>query len=157
QLFVETSGSSEVAGGAVSVSETAGAEIEAISGPDELAYVIFTSGSTGMPKGVMIAQRGMLNHLHVKCRDLGLGATDVVAQNAPQSFDISIWQMLSPLLVGARVEIISDEEGRDPAELLKTVEERGVTVLETVPSMLRAMVEWAESADGARPGLGRLR
>ncbi|MGH9936775.1 MAG: condensation domain-containing protein, partial [Blastocatellia bacterium] len=67
QLFVETAGLTEVAGGVVSVGEEIGAEIEAMLGPDELAYVIYTSGSTGTPKGVMIEQRGMLNHLHAKC------------------------------------------------------------------------------------------
>src|SRR5215204_25466 len=33
------------------------------SGSRHLAYVIYTSGTTGTPKGVMVEQRGMVNHL----------------------------------------------------------------------------------------------
>ncbi len=56
--------------------------------PDQLAYVYFTSGSTGEPKGAMCEHAGMLNHLFAKIEDLKIGAGDVVAQTAPQCFDI---------------------------------------------------------------------
>ena len=79
--------------------------------------MIYTSGSTGVPKGAMIEQRGLLNHLLSKISDLGLSASDVIAQTAPQSFDISIWQFLAALMVGGRVHICADEEVRDPALL----------------------------------------
>ena len=61
--------------------------------PDQLAYIYFTSGSTGEPKGVMCEHAGMLNHLFAKIEDLGIGDGDVVAQTAPQCFDISLWQL----------------------------------------------------------------
>src|SRR5438093_9706944 len=57
--------------------------------PDQLAYIYFTSGSTGEPKGVMCEHAGMLNHVCAKIHDLGIGEGDVVAQTAPQCFDIS--------------------------------------------------------------------
>ena len=85
--------------------------------PSSLACVIYTSGSTGVPKGAMIEQRGMFNHLLSKISDLELSASDVVAQTSPQSFVISVWQFLAPLMVGARVHICADEEMRDPALL----------------------------------------
>ena len=53
--------------------------------PHSLAYVIYTSGSTGVPKGAMIEQRGMVNHLYAKIEDLALTAKDKVAQTASQS------------------------------------------------------------------------
>ncbi|MBV8858955.1 MAG: non-ribosomal peptide synthetase, partial [Acidobacteria bacterium] len=107
------------------------------AGPRSLAYVIYTSGSTGAPKGAMVEHRGMLNHLLAKVSDLALSPADVVAQTAPLCFDISVWQMLSPLAAGARVEVIPDERAHDPARLLESVSRRGVTVLEVVPSLLR--------------------
>jgi amino acid adenylation domain-containing protein len=110
-------------------------------GPDSLAYVIFTSGSTGLPKGAMIEHKGMLNHLYAKCLDLDLTAADTVAQNAPQSFDISVWQFLSALLVGGRVHIFDDEVARDPEQLLAEVAANEITILEVVPSVLRVMIE----------------
>ncbi|MEH2504040.1 acyl-CoA synthetase (AMP-forming)/AMP-acid ligase II/aryl carrier-like protein [Bradyrhizobium sp. AZCC 1578] len=69
-------------------------------GPSSLAYVIYTSGSTGVPKGAMVEQRGLFNHLCSQIFDLQLSASDVVAQTAPQSFVIAVWQFLAPLMIG---------------------------------------------------------
>ena len=85
------------------------------AGASSLAYVIYTSGSTGVPKGAMIEQRGLINHLLSKISDLELSASDVVAQTSPQSFVISVWQFLAALMVGARVHICADEKVQDPA------------------------------------------
>ncbi len=108
--------------------------------PDNLAYVIFTSGSTGKPKGAMLEQGGMLNHLFAKVTDLQLTATDVVAQTASQTFDISIWQFLVALVVGGRVEVVPQETVADPALLVELVERQQVSILEIVPSLLRMML-----------------
>ncbi|HVG10917.1 MAG TPA: amino acid adenylation domain-containing protein [Thermoanaerobaculia bacterium] len=122
-----------------------------------LAYVIFTSGSTGRPKGAMVEQRGMLNHLLTKIGELHLTGADTVAQTASQCFDISVWQLLAALLVGGRVTIVDDEVAHDPVGLLDEIGPSGTTVLETVPSLLAAMVEEAEKRWTARPGLAALR
>src|SRR3989475_12116693 len=77
--------------------------------PDQLAYIFFTSGSTGEPKGSMCEHAGMLNHLFAKIDDLGICEGDVVAQTGPQCFDISLWQLVSALLVGGRTLIVEQE------------------------------------------------
>jgi amino acid adenylation domain-containing protein/non-ribosomal peptide synthase protein (TIGR01720 family) len=122
----------------------AGAPRAARRAREQLAYVIYTSGSTGAPKGAMVEQRGMLNHLEAKIADLHLGPDDVVAQTASQCFDVSVWQFLAALLVGGRVLILGDEISHDPQRLLAAASEAGVTVLETVPSMLRGMLDACE-------------
>lgn len=119
--------------------------------PGDLAYVIYTSGSTGVPKGAMVEHRGMLNHLYAKIHDLELAATDIVAQNSPQSFDISVWQFLAALLAGGQTCIFPDEVAFDPAALLGQVDDQGVTVFEATPSLLRPMLDVA----GDAPGRGR--
>ncbi len=124
--------------------------------PGSLAYVIYTSGSTGKPKGAMVEQRGMLNHLFAKVVDLELTAADVVAQTAPACFDISVWQMLAPLAVGGCVEIFDDETVRDPVGLLEEIETCGVSILEIVPSMLRAVLDEVQCR-AAPPALATLR
>ena len=68
--------------------------------PGQLAYIYFTSGSTGQPKGAMCEHAGLINHLYAKVDDLDLGPDDVVTQTASQCFDISLWQLVAPLLVG---------------------------------------------------------
>jgi amino acid adenylation domain-containing protein len=140
-----------------SVLEEGGARGRAAARPGELAYVIFTSGSTGRPKGAMVEHQGMLNHLWGKVRDLDLSAGDVVAQTASQSFDISVWQLVAALMVGGRVEVVADEEVREPQKLLAAVASRGVTILELVPSMLGFVLEEIERQGESRPPLAALR
>ena len=127
------------------------------SGAEGLAYILFTSGSTGVPKGVMVERPGMLNHLWIKIESLGLSAADVVAQNASQGFDISIWQLLSALLAGGRVHIVDDEAALDPAKLLREVATEGVTVLELVPSLLAVLLDTAARRPGGPAELPFLR
>jgi amino acid adenylation domain-containing protein/non-ribosomal peptide synthase protein (TIGR01720 family) len=110
------------------------------SGPDNLAYVIYTSGSTGLPKGVMVEQRGMLNNQLSKVPYLGLSDADVIAQTASQSFDISVWQFLAAPLFGARVDIVPNTIAHDPQGLLAHVQAQGITVLESVPSLIQGML-----------------
>ncbi|AIR91418.1 non-ribosomal peptide synthase/polyketide synthase [Pseudomonas cremoricolorata] len=121
------------------------------SGPQHLAYVIYTSGSTGLPKGVMVEQRGMLNNQLSKVPYLGLDEHDVIAQTASQSFDISVWQFLAAPLFGACVEIVPNAIAHDPQALLAHVEASGISVLESVPSLIQGMLA------GTGQALGRLR
>lgn len=125
------------------------------SDPRSLAYVLYTSGSTGLPKGAMVEHAGLLNHLRAKVEALNLGSQDIVAQTASQCFDISVWQLFAPLLVGGSADVMEDDLSRNPARLLR--EMGRVTVLEVVPSVLRGMIEEAERLGTARPPAGKLR
>ncbi|TYB42715.1 amino acid adenylation domain-containing protein [Actinomadura chibensis] len=119
---------------------------------DQPRYVLFTSGSTGRPKGAVVEHRGMLNHLWAKIVDLGLTGADVLAFTAPLGFDISIWQMLCPLLVGGRVDVVGDGAAHDPAAFARLCDANGSTVVELVPAMVGHLL------DGLPPGaLPRLR
>ena len=122
--------------------------------PEAAAYVIFTSGSTGRPKPVAVPRAGMINHLLAKVEDLGLTATDQVVHNALVTVDISVWQMLAPLLVGGTVRVVDREVARDPRALFETARSGGATVLEVVPSLLAAALD---SLAGDTAELGGLR
>jgi non-ribosomal peptide synthetase-like protein len=121
--------------------------------PGQLAYIYFTSGSTGEPKGAMCEHGGMLNHLYAKIDDLGLGEGDVVAQVAPQSFDISLWQLVSALLVGGRTLIVEQELILDIEEFVERVAGRRVNVLQVVPSYLEALLSYLEEFPRELPDL----
>ncbi len=113
--------------------------------PESLAYVLFTSGSTGTPKGVMVEQRGMLNNMFGHRLSLGLSEYDRVAQTASQAFDISVWQFLAAPLMGATVHILPDRVTQDPAALLKALCEQGITLMELVPTQIRALLGAADA------------
>lgn len=108
---------------------------------DSLAYVIFTSGSTGMPKGAMVHHGGMLNHLLAKVEDLGMHKAPNVAQTAPQSFDISVWQFLAPLICGGRTAILTRSEFLDLDRLGARIELDEIDILQVVPSHLLAILD----------------
>lgn len=134
-----------------------GDNLSARSGPGNLAYVIYTSGSTGVPKGAMIEHRGLLNHLNAKILDLKLTAADSVAQTASQCFDISVWQFLAVLLAGGRVHICGDDVAHSPSGLLEEVERARITIVETVPSLLRGLLDECEMRAPDRFDLSSLR
>src|SRR6266496_2205882 len=110
--------------------------------PDQLAYIYFTSGSTGEPKGAMCEHAGLLNHLLAKIDDLKIGEGTVVAQTAPQCFDISLWQLISALLVGGRTLIIEQEMILDAKRFIDKIVDTRVNVVQVVPSYLEVLVSW---------------
>jgi amino acid adenylation domain-containing protein len=110
--------------------------------PDQLAYIYFTSGSTGEPKGVMCEHGGMLNHLCAKIHDLRIGEGQVVAQTAPQCFDISLWQLVSALLVGGRTLLIEQEAILDAQRFVDKLVDGRVAVVQVVPSYLEVVLSY---------------
>jgi amino acid adenylation domain-containing protein len=131
--------------------------LPARGGPNSLAYVMFTSGSTGVPKGAMVEQRGMINHLFAKNRDLDFGPGDVLGQTAAQSFDIFVYQNLAPLVAGGRAQIVADDDVLAAELLLDEVRAHGITVLNIVPSQLRALVGEAARSPAGAAALASLR
>ncbi len=129
------------------------ANLDVEVGPDQLAYIYFTSGSTGEPKGAMCEQAGMLNHLFAKVADLRIGPDSVVAQTAPQCFDISLWQLVSALLVGGRTVLVPQDVILDVARFAETIAASEVTVLQIVPSYLDAVLAHLEAHPRELPHL----
>ncbi|MEU1407594.1 amino acid adenylation domain-containing protein [Streptomyces sp. NPDC005728] len=121
--------------------------------PGQLAYIYFTSGSTGEPKGAMCEHAGLLNHLYAKIDDLRIGEGQVVAQTAPQCFDISLWQLLSALLTGGRTLLVEQDAVLDVPRFLDTVTDGRVTVLQLVPSYLEAVLTELEQRPRTLPDL----
>ncbi|GAB3169321.1 non-ribosomal peptide synthetase [Streptomyces incanus] len=123
--------------------------------PDQLAYIYFTSGSTGEPKGAMCEHAGMLNHLYAKIEDLELDVDEgqVVAQTAPQCFDISLWQLLSALLVGGRTLLVEQEVILDVQRFVDRIARGRAAVLQVVPSYLEVVLTYLEQHPRELPGL----
>jgi amino acid adenylation domain-containing protein len=117
-----------------------------------LAYVVYTSGSTAGPKGAMNTHGGILNRLLWMQDKFGLKEDDRVLQKTPICFDISLWEFLWPLMVGAELVMAKPGGHLDPEYLAKVIEERKITTLHFVPSALRIFMEsvGAEKCAGVR-------
>jgi len=109
-------------------------------------YLIYTSGSTGRPKGVVGRHRGVINRLLWGQRTFPLGPGDTVLQKTPTSFDVSVWELFRPSMVGARLVLARPAGHRDPSYLAKVLANERVTLCHFVPSMLRAFLEEGELA-----------
>src|SRR5438093_921567 len=100
------------------------------------------AGSPAKAKGAMCEHTGLLNHLLAKIEDLKIGEGTVVAQTAPQCFDISLWQLISALLVGGRTLIIEQETILDAKRFLEKIVSARVNVVQVVPSYLEVLVSY---------------
>lgn len=120
---------------------------------NQLAYIYFTSGSTGEPKGAMCEHAGMLNHIYAKIEDLEIGKGQVVAQIAPQCFDISLWQLISVLLVGGRTLLVKQEVILDVQRFVDEIVAGRVNVLQVVPSYLEVVLSYLEQHSRELPDL----
>jgi amino acid adenylation domain-containing protein len=106
-----------------------------------LAYIIYTSGSTGRPKGVPVPHAGISNRLWWMQEAFGLDASDRVFQKTPFGFDVSVWEFFWPLVTGARLVMARPGGHKDSAYLVETIEEKGITTIHFVPTMLNVFLE----------------
>ncbi|WP_344024386.1 amino acid adenylation domain-containing protein [Pseudonocardia kongjuensis] len=123
--------------------------------PAGLAYVIFTSGSTGAPKGAMIRHEAISARLRWQAGLLGFGGpSDASLFKAPLAFDISINEILLPLVTGGRLVLAAAGDEREPQRLLGLIARERVTFVYLVSSMLDALLELDRAGgDGLLTGL----
>lgn len=113
---------------------------------ENLAYVIYTSGSTGQPKGVLIPHRAVAAHCWSMAQVYELRAEDCVLQFSTFTFDASLEQILTTLLVGARL-LLRRQDLWLPAQLLKQIQEDRLTVINLPPAYLHQVLqEWAQAS-----------
>ncbi|MBK8551808.1 MAG: AMP-binding protein [Ignavibacteria bacterium] len=115
--------------------------------PNNLAYAIYTSGSTGKPKGVMNEHGGVVNRLNWAQDYFRLTSDDSVLQKTTFCFDVSVWELLWPLLAGARLVIAKPGGHKDTGYLKSIIDEEKITMMHFVPSMLEIFLSELETGE----------
>jgi acyl-CoA synthetase (AMP-forming)/AMP-acid ligase II len=124
--------------------------------PDEdaTATINYTSGTTARPKGVQITHRNAWINTATFGWQLGMSDRDVYLHTLPM-FHCNGWGMPYGLTgMGAKQVVLRKVDG---AEILRRIDEHGVTLLNGAPAVANAILEAAAGWDGEIPGSGRTR
>ena len=92
-------------------------------------YAIFTSGSTGIPKGVLVSHRSVIDFMEEFVDIFEITDKDVIGNQAPFDFDVSVKDIYSTLKTGATMQIIPKKLFSFPTKLLDYLDEREITTL----------------------------
>ena len=98
-------------------------------GDRDPAYCSFTSGSTGVPKGVLISHRSVLSFIDTFTKDFNITCDDVIGNQAPFDFDVSVKDIYSAVSTGATLVTIPKAKFMFPNAVMDMLEENKVTTL----------------------------
>ncbi|MET8974171.1 amino acid adenylation domain-containing protein [Streptomyces sp. NPDC004539] len=79
-----------------------------LAAPDNLAYITYTSGSTGRPKGVLATHRNAVEFVEWTHTEFGPERLADVLFATSLNFDVSVFEIFSPLTCGGRIEIVEN-------------------------------------------------
>jgi acyl-CoA ligase (AMP-forming) (exosortase A-associated) len=119
-------------------------------GERDLAALLYTSGSTGRPKGVMLSHRNIVLGAHSVASYLANRPEDRILGLLPMSFDYGMNQLMTMLLVGGTLVL---QPVVLPAEIVKSIQERGVTGMALVPPSWVQLVRYLEESRTSLPTL----
>ena len=124
--------------------------------PDEnaTATINYTSGTTARPKGVEMTHRNLWLNSAIFGWQAGVCDRDVYLHTLPM-FHCNGWGMPYAMTgMGGRHIVLRKVDG---AEILRRIEEHGVTLLCGAPAVIASVLEAAADWDGEIPGNGRMR
>ncbi|HEX8108396.1 MAG TPA: amino acid adenylation domain-containing protein, partial [Kofleriaceae bacterium] len=134
----------------------AGERLAPVQTAENLAYVIYTSGSTGLPKGVMIEHRAAVNTILDMNQRFGVGPGDRILALSSLTFDLSVYDIFGALAAGGTIVLPAPSATRDPACWSELMRRTQVTIWDSVPALLQALVDYADGDAARLPGSLRL-
>ncbi|MBT4836027.1 MAG: amino acid adenylation domain-containing protein, partial [Methylococcales bacterium] len=108
---------------------------------EDLAYIIFTSGSTGLPKGVMINHVGAVNTIVDINKKYQVTEKDRIIAISNLNFDLSVYDVFGCFNAGATLVVPDAELEREPAHWQALIVEHQVSIWNTVPALMKMLVE----------------
>ena len=132
------------------------APVECAQSPEDLAYVLYTSGSTGMPKGVMIAHRGLVNCILDTNRTFRVGPEDRALAVTALHHDMSVYDIFGLLAAGGAIVMPDPAAIRAPDHWVELIDREHVTLWNSVPGFMEMLLEYAAARNLWRPNCLRL-
>ncbi|MCP3984221.1 MAG: AMP-binding protein [bacterium] len=121
---------------------------------DQTAVINYTSGTTARPKGVEQTHRSLWLNAAIFGWQTGVNDRDVYLHTLPQ-FHCNGWGMPYALVgMGARQIVLRKVDGE---EILRRVQQHGVTLLCGAPAVVQAILDAASTWNGPIPGHGKTR
>ncbi len=122
---------------------------------DRVAYIIYTSGTTGRPKGVEITYANLAHYIDVARNMYGYKSTDIIPAMARSSFSITFFELLSPLVVGAKLLLLNRAQVLDTANMLRVLQT--VTCIHASPALWRRLIAYIREQGLGPQAFGNLR
>ncbi|MDQ1350663.1 MAG: hypothetical protein QG657_965 [Acidobacteriota bacterium] len=105
-----------------------------------IAYIIYTSGSTGRPKGVMVEHRNVVR-LVKNAGYIQYSMQDRLLPTGSAAFDISTFEIWSPLLNSFTLLLVSKEIILNPEMLKEVLLKYDISILHLIPQLFNQMAE----------------
>jgi len=106
-----------------------------------LAYVIYTSGTTGWPKGVPIDHKNVTNVLLHRKQQFNLNPGVTMLQLLSYSFDGFVLSFFAPVVSGAQVILLTEEDRKDIARIKEAIVKHRITHFMAVALLYQAIIE----------------
>ncbi|GFP57382.1 nonribosomal peptide synthetase lcsA [Trichoderma asperellum] len=105
--------------------------------PSNAAYVLFTSGSTGTPKGLVMEHKSVCTSQTAISERLGLTSEVRILQFAAFVFDLSIGEIIAPLISGACIYVPSEDTRMN--SITKFIRDQRINWAFLTPSFVRTL------------------
>ncbi|PYH49450.1 acetyl-CoA synthetase-like protein [Aspergillus saccharolyticus JOP 1030-1] len=132
----------------VSITEICSSQAQTIpdfSRPESAACVLYTSGSTGTPKGIVLTHDNLLHQILGVRHRYGIGR-EIALQQSCLGFDVSLDQMLQPLLGGGTLIVAPRRLRGDAIALSRLILAEGVTYTYATPSEYMMLLRYGSTA-----------
>ncbi|HEY4456259.1 MAG TPA: amino acid adenylation domain-containing protein [Pseudonocardiaceae bacterium] len=113
--------------------------VETAVRPGNLAYAIYTSGSTGAPKGVLVAHANATAFIGEMIRVMAVTPRDRIVQYSSLNYDVSVFDVFTALLSGARLCLVPAEVRLSPEKLTELLRGQRITIADLPPALLASL------------------